>query len=137
MGSAATIQQRARIKDWSAIDLGNAVASVGDAYATYASVFPSNAVDGEFISGLSQTELMDCMNDIGISNKMHQKKLAGEFLKLTGDENVTGSMHGSPLAVTPARQPKVLFPATEFQTPWTPAVGSVQFTPQVIDLPSC
>ena len=128
MGAAVTVR-RTHIKDWSAVDLGNAVASIGDAYTAYSSYFSSNAVDGEFICGLSQSELMDCMTDIGISNKMHQKKLVGELTKLNSSERTTEKMPNSSLLDSTARPQRLLCSTVDYHST---VDGSSPFSPPVM-----
>eukprot|EP01038_Epipyxis_sp_PR26KG_P008916 gene8916-12024_t len=64
--------------------VGELVANLGAVYVEYKNILISNAISGEVIASLSETEFAGLLNDLAIKNVVHQKVLISHFKKLKG-----------------------------------------------------
>jgi hypothetical protein len=59
------------------------VAAIGSAFEGYKEIFLSNGVDGAVLASLQvESEMVSCLEDMGITKKLHQKSLIAKFMKL-------------------------------------------------------
>ena len=93
MGSGASITS---IESLTKEQTGDLVAGIGQAYEVYRDVFISEGIDGIFFAKLSESEIKETLNDLGITKPLHQKNIYLKFENLkehniSNPSNATGS----------------------------------------------
>ena len=79
MGGGASVQQQ------SSEQVGDMIASLGDAYIPYKKIIVENGVNGEFICSLSnESEMSEMFQSLGITNFVHKKNITNLFKKNDG-----------------------------------------------------
>ena len=64
-------------------DIGNYVASIGDAYVHYKTLIIKNAIDSELLKCLTEEEFYQILQEIGITLLSHRKVLYLRYKDIT------------------------------------------------------
>lgn len=80
MGSAASVGE-SKLQEFTAGEVGNAVAALGTAYESYKATFCDNGVDGEMVSAMTDDEFNEFADELGVTSKLHRKKILMELKK--------------------------------------------------------
>ena len=78
MGGGASVQLAEKSSD----DIANIVGELGKAYTDYTEAIIDNGVDGSTISALTEDEVEDCFEAVGVSNKFHRKAIITRIKKV-------------------------------------------------------
>ena len=122
MGAGASVGKD--LIHMTAEDIGDAVASLGEAYAEYREKFVSNGVDGNLLMSLTEADIVSCLSDLSISKVIHQKALTARLMKLKAD--MTG------LASNKDATPTAAVAAVGSAVDLDFAVDSISMTPRSI-----
>ena len=78
MGSGASVESTTRL---SIVDLTaeDCISSLGNAYTGYREKIVDNGFDGKTIKDLDDDGMMDYFTEMGITSKIHQKRILKEF----------------------------------------------------------
>jgi actin len=87
MGAAASVS----VTSLSSQEVGQAVATLGEAYEPYEQLFVQNGIDGSTLTALQVGDLPTLLNDLGIQNTIHKKVLATQLQKILGSKTSSGS----------------------------------------------
>lgn len=60
-------------------EIAASVAELGDRYEVYFATLVGNGVDGSFLEGLSDSEVHETLDDLGITNRLHRRVLMKEL----------------------------------------------------------
>jgi class 3 adenylate cyclase len=60
-------------------EIATAVTELGDRYEVYHGALVGNGVDGSFLEGLSDIEIQETLDDLGITNRLHRRVLIKEL----------------------------------------------------------
>ena len=93
MGSGASISS---IESLTKEQTGDLVAGIGQAYEAYRDVFISEGIDGIFFAKLSESEIKETLNDLGITKPLHQRNICLKLQALkehntSNPNNATGN----------------------------------------------
>ena len=79
------------LAQWSAAELSAACVSLGPAYEAYEDSFVHNGVDGVLLEALAAEDLGDVCASLGITNVLHQRKLAQALDQLKQSGSATAA----------------------------------------------
>ena len=60
------------------------VSSLGEKFATYAESIDENGVDGDLLAGMNEDDFQETLDDLGVTSRLHRRKLLQEFRKSFG-----------------------------------------------------
>lgn len=63
----------------SAEEVGSRIAAIGVPYEKYKSVFIDHDINGALLTSITADELMESLQDMGINNKLHVRRIAQEM----------------------------------------------------------
>mmetsp|Transcript_12 Transcript_12/g.14 ORF Transcript_12/g.14 Transcript_12/m.14 type:complete len:580 (+) Transcript_12:71-1810(+) len=82
MGSATSIDISSTIPEYSAEQVSELIASLGEAYKEYGEMFLKAGIDGEVVDEFTPEDFETFLKDeLDISNSVHRKKLVAQFRK--------------------------------------------------------
>jgi len=71
------------------------VKDLGDKFAEYASAIDENGVDGDLLAGMNEDDFLETLDDLGVTSRLHRRKLLQEFRKAFTDVGSGFSISGS------------------------------------------
>ncbi|CAB9519829.1 Putative serine/threonine-protein kinase/receptor [Seminavis robusta] len=77
MGSDLSVPLDEATKD----DVVARVTSLGEKFEGYADAIDENGVDGDLLVGMNEDDFQETMDDLGITSRLHRRKLLQEFRK--------------------------------------------------------
>jgi DNA-directed RNA polymerase subunit N (RpoN/RPB10) len=65
------------------------VSELGDKFSSYAAAIDENGVDGDLLAGMNEEDFNETLDDLGVTSRLHRRKLLQEFRKSFGDGGST------------------------------------------------
>ena len=94
-GAAVSAVQLGPLDSLSCEQLGAAVASIGTAYEGYSASIVAEGITGGFLSQLSDAEIAETLNDLGITKPLHVKNIVFQINTLKAKTTHIGTLHHS------------------------------------------
>lgn len=86
-GKTMGLDQSRPLEQWQASEVARGVSKLGQQYDSYSAAFFENGVDGAFLASLTEDEVKETLDDLGVESRLHRRVLTKKLCGLRAGRN--------------------------------------------------